>query len=139
MTTPPVGTVTAIGLVRSTLVDVTSAPKQGDEGAPEAWIDIDPAHALGVRDLEEGAEVLVLTWLHRADRGALLVRPRDDPDAPLTGVFSTRSADRPNPIGVHRVRLLRVDGLRLLVTDLEAVDATPVLDIKPVLDRSSER
>jgi tRNA (Thr-GGU) A37 N-methylase len=73
----------------------------------------------------------VLTWLHRADRGALLVRPRDDPDAPLTGVFSTRSADRPNPIGVHRVRLLRVDGLRLLVTDLEAVDATPCSTSSP--------
>jgi tRNA-Thr(GGU) m(6)t(6)A37 methyltransferase TsaA len=126
-------------VVRSTLVDVASAPKQGDEGAPAAWIDIDPVHAVGVQDLEEGVELLVLTWLDRADRTALLVRPRDDPDAPLTGVFSTRSADRPNPIGIHRVRLLRIDGTDLLVSDLEAVDGTPVLDIKPVLDRSLER
>ena len=131
--------VTPIGVVRSTLVDVVSAPKQGDEGAPAAWIDIDPVHATGVRDLREEDEVLVLTWLDRADRTALLVRPRDDPDAPETGVFSTRSADRPNPIGIHRVRVLRIDGTALLVTDLEAVDGTPVLDIKPVLDRVLER
>jgi tRNA-Thr(GGU) m(6)t(6)A37 methyltransferase TsaA len=131
--------VTPIGVVRSTLVDVASAPKQGDEGAPAAWIDIDPVHAVGVQDLEEGVEVLVLTWLDRADRTALLVRPRDDPGARLTGVFSTRSADRPNPIGIHRVRLLRIDGTDLLVSELEAVDGTPVLDIKPVLDRSLER
>ncbi len=139
MTSSSDRSVTPIGAVRSTLVDVASAPKQGDEGAPAAWIDIDPVHAPGVRDLQVGAEVLVLTWLDRADRTALLVRPRDDPDAPQTGVFSTRSADRPNPIGIHRVRLLRIDGTHLLVTDLEAVDGTPVLDIKPVLDRSRER
>ena len=137
--TPPDGTVAPIGVVRSTLVDVALAPKQGDEGAPEAWIDIDPAHAVGIRDLRVGVEVLVLTWLDRADRSVLLVRPRDDLDAPLTGVFSTRSADRPNPIGIHRVRLLRVDGTSLLVTDLEAVDGTPVLDIKPLLDGPPER
>jgi tRNA-Thr(GGU) m(6)t(6)A37 methyltransferase TsaA len=137
--TPPDGTLAPIGVVRSTLVDVALAPKQGDEGAPEAWIDIDPAHAVGLRDLRAGVEVLVLTWLDRADRSVLLVRPRDDPDAPLTGVFSTRSADRPNPIGIHRVRLLRMDRTSLLVTDLEAVDGTPVLDIKPLLDRPSER
>ena len=137
--TPPDGTVAPIGVVRSTLVDVALAPKQGDEGAPEAWIDIDPAHAVGIRDLRVGVEVLVLTWLDRADRSVLLVRPRDDPDALLTGVFSTRSADRPNPIGIHRVRLLRVDGTSLLVTDLEAVDGTPVLDIKPLLDGPPER
>ena len=137
--TPPDGTLAPIGVVRSTLVDVALAPKQGDEGAPEAWIDIDPAHAVGIRDLRVGVEVLVLTWLDRADRSVLLVRPRDDLDAPLTGVFSTRSPDRPNPIGIHRVRLLRVDGTSLLVTDLEAVDGTPVLDIKPLLDGPPER
>ena len=81
-----------------------------------------------------GAEVLVLTWLDRADRTALLVRPRDDPDAPQTGVFSTRSADRPNPIGIHRTAIVAVDGTRIRVRELEAVDGTPVVDVKPALD-----
>jgi tRNA-Thr(GGU) m(6)t(6)A37 methyltransferase TsaA len=129
-----------IGTVRSSLLDPAAAPKQGDEGAPEARLDILPVYRPGLRDLRAGQEVLVLTWLDRADRGVLAVHPRDDPRAPLTGVFATRSADRPNPIGVHRVRILDLDGLgRVRVSGLEAVDGTPVLDLKPVLDRERER
>jgi tRNA-Thr(GGU) m(6)t(6)A37 methyltransferase TsaA len=123
-----------IGVVESTLVNTAGAPKQGVEGGPEAWLSFDPTVAGGLRDLAAGDEVLVLTWLHLADRSVLTVRPRDDPRNPLTGVFSTRSADRPNPVGLHRVRVLAVDGLRVRVGDLEAVDGTPIIDVKPVLD-----
>jgi tRNA-Thr(GGU) m(6)t(6)A37 methyltransferase TsaA len=123
-----------IGVVESPLVDPAIAPKQGAEGSPEAWLAFDPATADGIRDLAVGAEVFVLTWLHLADRSVLAVHPRDDPGNPLTGVFSTRSADRPNPIGLHRVRVRAIDGLRVLVADLEAVDGTPIVDVKPVLD-----
>jgi tRNA-Thr(GGU) m(6)t(6)A37 methyltransferase TsaA len=123
-----------IGHVESPLTDRTTAPKQGREGAPEAWLVLHPDMATGIRDLAAGTDVLVLTWLHQADRDVLAVHPRDDPRNPLTGVFSTRSADRPNPIGLHRVHILAIDGLRVLVRDLEAVDGTPIADIKPVLD-----
>ena len=136
-------TLTPIGRVRSPLTDVARAPRQGDEGAPDAWLDFTPEVAPGLRDLRPGDEVLVLTWLDRADRRTLEVHPRDDPAAPLRGVFSTRSADRPNPIGVHRVRIRAVDGTSLRVADLEAIDGTPILDVKPVLgpigERSSDR
>lgn len=123
-----------IGTVESALVDPASAPKQGVEGGPEAWLVFDVAVAEGLADLTVGDEVFVLTWLHLADRSVLAVHPRDDPSNPLTGVFSTRSSDRPNPVGLHRVRVLAVDGHRVRVTDLEAVDGTPVVDVKPVLD-----
>ncbi|MGP3918484.1 tRNA (N6-threonylcarbamoyladenosine(37)-N6)-methyltransferase TrmO [Nonomuraea sp. 10N515B] len=123
-----------IGVVESPLVDRASAPKQGVEGGPEAWLAFEPAMADGIRDLTVGDEVFVLTWLHLADRSVLAVHPRDDLRNPLTGVFSTRSADRPNPIGLHRVRVLAIDGLRVRVTDLEAIDGTPIVDVKPVLD-----
>ncbi|GAA4071414.1 tRNA (N6-threonylcarbamoyladenosine(37)-N6)-methyltransferase TrmO [Nonomuraea soli] len=123
-----------IGTVESPLTDPATAPKQGPEGSPEAWLSFTPAMAPGLRDLTTGAEVFVLTWLHLADRSTLTVHPRDDPSTPLTGVFSTRSSDRPNPIGLHRVRVLAVEGLRVRVADLEAVDGTPIVDIKPVLD-----
>jgi len=123
-----------VGVVESPLADPSSAPKQGVEGGPEAWLVFRAAVAEGVRDLAVGDEVFVLTWLHLADRSLLAVHPRDDPRTPLTGVFSTRSADRPNPVGLHRVRILAVDGLRVLVADLEAVDGTPIVDVKPVLD-----
>lgn len=129
-----------IGRVHSPLVDRASAPKQGDEGAPEAWIELDPAYLVAARDLKAGEEVLVLTWLDRADREVQEVHPRDDPGAPLTGVFSTRSPDRPNPIGLHRVRILEAAGRgRFRVADLEALDGTPILDLKPPLDRLEER
>lgn len=126
--------VNPIGHVESPLTDRATAPKQGREGAPEAWLVFDPAVTAGLSDLAVGTDVLVLTWLHQADRDVLAVHPRDDPSNPLTGVFSTRSADRPNPIGLHRVRIAAIDGPRVLVRDLEAVDGTPIVDVKPVLD-----
>ena len=123
----------AIGYVESSLVDRESAPKQGFEGAPDAWLVFDPDVAEGIRDLAVGAEVFVLTWLHHAQRDVLAVHPRDDPRNPETGVFSTRSQDRPNPIGLHRVHIAAIDGPRVLVRDLEASDGTPIVDVKPVL------
>ena len=124
-----------IGRVQSTLVDPAVAPKQGDEGAPQAWLVLDGAMAAGLADLRAGDEVLVLTWLDRARRDVLVVHPRDDPTAPETGVFSTRSADRPNPIGIHETTVLAVEGTRVLVAEIEAVDGTPIVDLKPVLTR----
>jgi tRNA-Thr(GGU) m(6)t(6)A37 methyltransferase TsaA len=128
-----------IGRVESSLTDPARAPKQGDEGAPEAALVFEEGVAEGLRDLRVGDEVLVLTWLDRADRDVLSVHPRDQESNPERGVFSTRSADRPNPIGLHRVEIVAVDGARLRVRNLEAVDGTPVLDLKPVLDRAQER
>jgi tRNA-Thr(GGU) m(6)t(6)A37 methyltransferase TsaA len=128
-----------IGRVESPLVDRDSAPKQGDEGSPEALLVFDEAVARGLRDLEVGTDVIVLTWLDRASRDVLAVHPRDDASRPETGVFSTRSPDRPNPIGLHRVTILAIDGTTVRVRDLEALDGTPVLDVKPVLDAGTER
>jgi tRNA-Thr(GGU) m(6)t(6)A37 methyltransferase TsaA len=122
-----------IGYVESRLSDPKLAPKQGHEGGPEAWLVFQPAVRDALGDLREGEEVIVLTWLDRANRGALKVHPRDDLSRAPMGVFSTRSADRPNPIGLHRVRILSIDGLRFRVEQLEAVHGTPILDIKPVL------
>ena len=122
-----------IGHVRSPLTDPATAPKQGSEGAPDAWLVLDPEVAEGARDLTVGADVFVLTWLHRARRDVLAVHPRDDPRTPETGVFSTRSQDRPNPIGLHRVTIAAIDGPRVLAQGLEAVDGTPIVDVKPVL------
>jgi tRNA-Thr(GGU) m(6)t(6)A37 methyltransferase TsaA len=123
-----------IGRVESRLVDPAGAPKQADEGAPEAWLVFDGSVAGGLVDLRAGDTILVLTWLHRSDRDVLAVHPRDDPSVPQKGVFSTRSADRPNPIGVHRTEIVAVDGLRVLVRALEALDGTPIVDIKPAID-----
>ncbi len=123
-----------IGRVESPLVDRDAAPKQGFEGAPPAWLVFDTAVADGVRDLEVGTEIIVLTWLDRADRDVLVVHPRDDPANPERGVVSTRSGDRPNPVGLHRVRVVAIDGLRVQVHDLEALDATPIVDVKSVLN-----
>jgi tRNA-Thr(GGU) m(6)t(6)A37 methyltransferase TsaA len=131
--------VVPVGHVDSPLTERAQAPRQGDEGAPAAWLVFEPSVAGAIRDLAAGTEVMVLTWLDRADRGVLVTRPRDDPARPPTGVFSTRSPDRPNPIGLHRVQVVRVDGLRIQVRPLEALDGTPVLDIKPVLDAVAER
>jgi tRNA-Thr(GGU) m(6)t(6)A37 methyltransferase TsaA len=120
----------SIGHVRSTLRDLRDAPRQGDEGAPDAWLDLREDLAAALAGLTPGAEVVILTWLDRADRAARQVHPRDDPAQPLTGVFATRSADRPNPIGLHRATIRAIDGTRILVGSLEAVDGTPVLDLK---------
>lgn len=122
-----------IGRVESPLNDPAAAPKQGDEGGADAWILFDPGVLEGLTDTTPGDRVIVLTWLDRADRAVLRVHPRDDPSNPMRGVFSTRSADRPNPIGLHEVEVLAVEGNRIQVRPLEAVDGTPVLDLKPVL------
>jgi tRNA-Thr(GGU) m(6)t(6)A37 methyltransferase TsaA len=131
MTTPY--QIRPVGYVESALVDRETAPKQGFEGAPDAWLVFDPGVADAIRDLAVGNDVFVLTWLHRALRDVLAVHPRDDPRNPETGVFSTRSQDRPNPIGLHRTQIVAIDGLRVLVRDLEAFDGTPIVDVKPVL------
>ena len=131
--------VVPVGWVESPLTERGQAPRQGDEGAPPAWIAFEPDVSAGIRDLRPGSEILVLTWLHRARRDVLVTRPGDDPHSPPRGVFSTRSPDRPNPIGLHRVRVVAVEGLRVLVHGLEAIDGTPVADIKPVLDKTAER
>ena len=122
-----------IGRVESPLVDREHAPKQGFEGAPDAWLVFDPEVADGIGDLAVGADVFVLTWLDRARRDVLAVHPRDDPRNPETGVFSTRSQDRPNPVGLHRVTIAAIGGLRVRVQGLEAFDGTPIVDLKPVL------
>jgi tRNA-Thr(GGU) m(6)t(6)A37 methyltransferase TsaA len=123
----------SVGRVESVLVDRETAPKQGFEGAPDAWLVFDPDMAEAIRDLAVGADIFLLTWLDRARRDVLAVHPRDDPRNPETGVFATRSQDRPNPIGLHRVRIAAIDGLRVRVRDLEAFHGTPIVDVKPVL------
>ena len=122
-----------VGRVESGLRRREDAPMQGSEGAPEAWIVFEEDVRDAMRDLRQGDEVILLTWLHEADRDVRLVHPRDDTSIPETGVFSTRSPDRPNPIGLHRVAVDAVDGLRIRVRPLEAIDGTPVVDVKPVL------
>lgn len=128
-----------VGWVESSLKERAQAPRQGSLGAPPAWLAVEPHLAEAIRDLRAGEEVIVLTWLDRARRDELSTVPGDNPGSRPVGVFSTRSPDRPNPIGMHRVRILAVDGLRVQVSDLEALDRTPVLDIKPVLDPAAER
>lgn len=122
-----------IGRVESPLTDRESAPKQGHEGGPEAWIVFDPALADALDGLQVGQRVIVFTWFHRSDRSVLKVHPRSDPANPLTGVFATRSPDRPNPIGMHPVEVLAIEDTRVRVSDLEAIDGTPVIDVKPEL------
>ena len=131
--------VVPIGRVESPLKTRSEAPRQGDEGAPSAWLVFEPEVAEGLRDIAAGTEIIVLTWLDRAARDELVTRPRDDPARPITGVFSTRSPDRPNPIGLHRVEVVATEGLRILVRPLEALDQTPIVDVKPVLDAAAER
>jgi tRNA-Thr(GGU) m(6)t(6)A37 methyltransferase TsaA len=128
-----------IGTVESPLVDREAAPRQGDEGSPDAWLVFDPGVSEGIRDLQAGTEVILLTWLDRARRDVLTVHPRGDSRNPLTGVFSTRSPDRPNPIGLHRVRIESIDGTRVRVRNLEALDGTPIVDVKPLLGPIDER
>ncbi len=128
-----------IGRVESPLTDRDLAPRQGDEGAPDAWLVFEPDVRDGIRDLRAGTEIILLTWLDRAHRDVLVVHPRGDPAQPLTGVFSTRSPDRPNPVGLHRVTIVSVEGSRVLVRRLEALDGTPIVDVKPVLGPPGER
>jgi tRNA-Thr(GGU) m(6)t(6)A37 methyltransferase TsaA len=128
-------TLEPVGRVQSPLTDPADAPKQGFEGAPEAELVLEPDVLEALDGIEPGARVIVLTWLDRARRDVLRVHPRDDPSNPMRGVFSTRSADRPNPIGLHEVEVLAIEGNRVRVSGLEAVDGTPVLDLKLVLGR----
>jgi tRNA-Thr(GGU) m(6)t(6)A37 methyltransferase TsaA len=125
-----------IGHVESLLTDRASAPKQGHEGAPDAWLVFDHVVLEGLQGIRPGDRVIVLTWLDRARRDVLRVHPRDDPSNPEQGVFSTRSADRPNPIGLHEVEVAMIDGHRVRVRSLEALDGTPIVDVKPVLKRT---
>jgi len=124
---------TPIAVVESPLTDAAAAPKQGDEGAPDAWLVFEPGVLEGLEGIRPGAHVIVLTWLDRARRDVLRVHPRDDPVRPLQGVFNTRSADRPNPIGLHPVEIVSIQGSRVQVRSLEALDGTPVIDVKPVI------
>jgi tRNA-Thr(GGU) m(6)t(6)A37 methyltransferase TsaA len=119
--------------VESSLTDPGAAPKQGDEGAPDCFLNFEPALEQALRGLQPGDEIIVLTWLDRADRSVLQVHPRDDAARPSQGVFSTRSPHRPNPIGLHVVEILAIDGTRVRVRNLEALDGTPILDVKPVI------
>ena len=127
-----------VGFVRSSLRKREAAPNQGSEGAPDAWLDVDATFAQALEGLGDGDDLIVITWLHQADRDTLKVHPRGNLHLPLTGVFATRSPDRPNPLGLHRVTLRAIAGNRLWVGPLEAIDGTPVVDIKPVLPESGD-
>jgi tRNA-Thr(GGU) m(6)t(6)A37 methyltransferase TsaA len=122
-----------IGVIRSVIKKRSRAPKLGSEGAPDVWLEVRPFAARGLDGLSAGSDIILITWLHRARRDSLRVHPRSDRRRPLTGVFATRSPDRPNPVGLHRVTVRRIEGNRLRIGPLEAIDGTPVIDIKPVL------
>jgi tRNA-Thr(GGU) m(6)t(6)A37 methyltransferase TsaA len=136
MTTADTFSLSSIGFIRSTLRARHEAPCQGSEGAPDVWLDLRPELAPGLLGIAAGAEVLVVTWLHQANRDVLQVHPRKNPDNPLTGVFFTRSPDRPNPLGLHRVTVREITGTQLRIGPMEAIDGTPVVDMKVVLDAS---
>ncbi len=127
-----------LGFLHSPLKEPGEAPRQGHEGAPDAWLEVHASVAEGLEGIAVGDEILVITWLHKAQRDILKVHPRGDKNMPLTGVFATRSPDRPNPLGLHRVTVLSIAGKRLKVGPIEAVDGTPVVDIKPVLLQSAD-
>ena len=127
-----------IGWLHSPLKEPGEAPRQGHEGAPDAWLEVNETVAEGLEGIAVGDEILVITWLHKAQRGILQTHPRDDEAMPLAGVFATRSPDRPNPLGLHRVAVLAIAGKRLQVGPIEAIDGTPVVDIKPVLHQLAE-
>ena len=132
-------TVRSIGRVASPLTSTADAPRQGDEGAPDAYLILDSDVQAGLDGMAIGNEIIVLCWLHEADRSVLTVHPRGDLRRPEQGVFNTRSASRPNPIGLHRVRVLGIDGGRVHVSGLEAIDGTPIVDLKPVLGSIENR
>jgi tRNA-Thr(GGU) m(6)t(6)A37 methyltransferase TsaA len=123
----------ALGRVESPLTDPASAPRQADEGAPPAWLVFEPDLVEALSGLRAGDRVIVLTWLDRAHRDVLSVHPRGDPARPREGVFSTRSPHRPNPIGLHETEITAIEGARVRVRSLEALDGTPILDLKPAL------
>ena len=129
---------TPVGFIQSSLKRRHVAPKQGHEGAPHAWLEVLPAVAKGLQGITVGQQIVLVTWLHQARRNILKLHPRGDKNLPLTGVFATRSPDRPNPLGLHRVTVLEIVGNRLRVAPLEAIDATPVVDIKPVLSATAD-
>jgi tRNA-Thr(GGU) m(6)t(6)A37 methyltransferase TsaA len=122
-----------IGVIRSELKDRSGAPKQGSEGAPDAWLEVHAWAADALHGLAAGDQIIVITWFHQSRRDVFKVRPRSNPRNPLTGVFATRSPDRPNPLGLHPVAVRAIDGLRLRIGPIEAIDETPVVDIKPEL------
>jgi tRNA-Thr(GGU) m(6)t(6)A37 methyltransferase TsaA len=123
-----------IGVIRSTIKRRGDAPRQGSEGAPDAWLEIEPWAAAALHRLAAGDQLIVITWFHQARRDVLQVHPRSDPSTPLTGVFATRAPDRPNPLGLHPVTLRAIRGRRLRIGPIEALDGTPVVDLKPVLE-----
>jgi tRNA-Thr(GGU) m(6)t(6)A37 methyltransferase TsaA len=127
-----------IGVIQSELKSREEAPHQGKEGAPDAWVQVNPEVTEGLEGISVGSEIIIITWLHKAHRDILKVHPRRDKSKPLTGIFSTRSADRPNPLGLHRVTVLEMNGNRIKVRPLEVIDGTPVVDIKPVLPQSMD-
>ncbi|MBO9199358.1 MULTISPECIES: tRNA (N6-threonylcarbamoyladenosine(37)-N6)-methyltransferase TrmO [Niastella] len=127
-----------IGFVRSPITNRSKAPRQGYEGAPDVWIEIDQAVQTALEGLATGDEVILITWFHESKRNVLQVHPRGEITNPITGVFATRSPDRPNPLGLHRVTIRQLQSNKLLVGPLEAIDGTPVVDIKPVLDQSTD-
>ncbi|HXV43694.1 MAG TPA: tRNA (N6-threonylcarbamoyladenosine(37)-N6)-methyltransferase TrmO [Anaerolineae bacterium] len=127
-----------IGFIHSPLKHLEEAPKQGNEGAPDAWLEVNPALAEGLDSIAVGDKIIIITWFHQAQRDILKVHPRDDKTIPLTGVFATRSSDRPNPLGLHPVTVLEIEGNRLKVGPIEAIDGTPVVDIKPVLPQLAD-
>ena len=131
-------TLSPLGFLQSPLKSRKAAPKQGREGAPDAWLEVNEMVASGLEGIEVGHEMILITWLHQSHRDILKVHPRSDTTLPLTGVFATRSPDRPNPLGLHRVTVLAIDGKRVKVGPIEAIDGTPVVDIKPVLSQSSD-
>jgi tRNA-Thr(GGU) m(6)t(6)A37 methyltransferase TsaA len=132
-------TIRPIGRVESPLTSTADAPRQGDEGAPDAYLILNSEVEAALDGIAAGDEIILLSWLHEADRSILTVHPRDDLSRPEQGVFNTRSSSRPNPIGLHRVRVLGIDGVRVHVSELEAIDGTPIVDLKPVLGRIDER
>jgi tRNA-Thr(GGU) m(6)t(6)A37 methyltransferase TsaA len=127
-----------LGFLQSPLKEPGEAPRQGREGAPDAWLEVNASVAEGLEGITVGDELIVITWLHKAQRDILKVHPRGDETVPLAGVFATRSPDRPNPLGLHRVTVLEIAGERLKVGPIEAIDGTPVVDIKPVLPQSAD-
>jgi tRNA-Thr(GGU) m(6)t(6)A37 methyltransferase TsaA len=138
MSTSSTYTLTPVGVVRSSLTQRDEAPRQGSEGAPDAWLDVTPNLVAGLHGLVVGQAIIVVTWLHQARRDVLQRHPRDDPNRPLTGVLATRLSDRPNPVALHRVQIREIAGTTLKVGPLEAIDGTPIIDIKPVLAASAD-